>query len=355
VSLAYDIIPVTVVTGFLGSGKSTLLADVLKGEAARDTAVLVNEFGEVGLDHLLIGEVEARTVLLDNGCVCCAIRGELKDALATLFSQRARGEVPPFSRVVLETTGLATPAPIVATLLGDRIVSSHYSIGAIVTVVDALNAGQQHARHPEWLAQVAAADRLLISKADLAGDVRTDTLERTLAQLNPAARIARRTQRDDASLVLDPAANAHDFADFVRRANVRETNAGGDPNPLARLALHREHLSAITSFCIDFDEPLDWPVFTLWFTMLLNRHGDNILRVKGLLALAGATQPVVVHAVHHLVHPVLHLDAWPDARPDGAKHSRLVFIAEGLDGDAVRASYRRFRRHLLPHTAETVD
>ena len=150
-SLAYDVIPVTIVTGFLGSGKSTLLADVLKGEAARDTAVLVNEFGEVGLDHLLIGEVDAQTVLLDNGCVCCAIRGELKDALAALFSRRARGEVPPFSRVVLETTGLATPAPIVATLLGDRIVSSHYSIAAIVTVVDAVNAGQQRMRHPVGL------------------------------------------------------------------------------------------------------------------------------------------------------------------------------------------------------------
>src|ERR1700712_785124 len=113
-SLAYDIVPVTLVTGFLGSGKSTLLADVLKGDAARDTAVLVNEFGAVGLDHLLMGEVNAQTVLLDNGCICCSIRGELKDALADLFSRRARGDVPPFSRVILETTGLATPAPVVA-------------------------------------------------------------------------------------------------------------------------------------------------------------------------------------------------------------------------------------------------
>ncbi|MDR5781653.1 GTP-binding protein [Caballeronia sp. LZ065] len=351
-SLAYDVIPVTIVTGFLGSGKSTLLADVLKGDAARDTAVLVNEFGEVGLDHLLIGEVEAQTVLLDNGCICCAIRGELKDALATLFSRRARGEVPPFSRVVLETTGLATPAPIVATLLGDRIVSSHYSIGAIVTVVDALNAAQQQARHPEWLAQVAAADRLLISKADLAEDAAAiDALELMLAQLNPAARITRRTQRDDASLVIDVVANAHEFADFVRRSGSRDAQAIGNARPLASLNAHRGKLSGIESFCIDFDEPLDWPVFTLWFTMLLNRHGDNILRVKGLLALEGAPQPVVVHAVHHLVYPVLHLDAWPD----GARHSRLVFIAEHLDGNAVRDSYRRFSRHLHPHTAESVD
>ena len=166
-SPGYDILPVTLVTGFLGSGKSTLLADVLHGDAAKDTAVLINEFGEVGLDHLLVGEVDARTVLLDNGCVCCSIRGELKEALATLFSQRARGDLPPFSRVVLETTGLATPAPIVATLLADPVIRSHYALNATVTVVDALNAAQQRARHPEWLAQVSAADRLLISKSDL--------------------------------------------------------------------------------------------------------------------------------------------------------------------------------------------
>ncbi|WP_250537232.1 GTP-binding protein [Caballeronia sp. AZ10_KS36] len=352
-SLAYDVIPVTIVTGFLGSGKSTLLADVLKGDAARDTAVLVNEFGEVGLDHLLMGEVEqAQTVLLDNGCVCCAIRGELKDALAHLFSQRARGEVPPFTRVVLETTGLATPAPIVATLLGDRIVSSHYSISAIVTVVDALNAPHQREHHPEWTAQVAAADRIVISKADLADAETLDALELMLTALNPAARVARRTRADDASIVLDAAANAHDFTAFVQRARPPSSAERNAANPLARLnavPAHREALGSLSAFAIEFDEPIDWPLFTLWLTMLLNRHGDTILRVKGLLALAGVAQPVVLHAVHHLVHPVLHLDAWPDATP----RSRLVFIAQGLGRDAVEQSYRRFCRHL--QTVETVD
>jgi G3E family GTPase len=354
-SLAYDVIPVTIVTGFLGSGKSTLLADVLKGDAARDTAVLVNEFGEVGLDHLLIGEVDAQTVLLDNGCVCCAIRGELKEALATLFSQRARGEVPPFSRVVLETTGLATPAPIVATLLGDRVVSSHYSIGAIVTVVDAVNADQQRARHPEWLAQVTAADRIVVSKADLAGDATLDVLERTLSQLNPAAGITRRTCADDASVVLEPAANAHEFGDFVRRTGMTTLKPRHGDSLLAGLnatPAHRQGLAALEAFCIWFDEPLDWPVFTLWLTLLLNRHGDNILRVKGILALAGADQPVVLHAVHHLVHPVLHLDAWPGAGKHEAPRSRLVIIAQGLTRDAVAASYRRLCRHL--QTAEAL-
>jgi G3E family GTPase len=349
---------VTIVTGFLGSGKSTLLADVLKGDAARDTAVLVNELGAVGLDHLLIGEVEAQAVLLDNGCICCAMRGELKDALASLFSQRSRGEVPPFSRVVLETTGLATPAPIVATLLGDRVVSSHYSIGAIVTVVDALNAQHQQATHPEWLAQVTAADRILVSKTDLADEVTLDTLERSLAQLNPAARIARRTRADDASVVLDPAANALDFADLVRRAGTRGSNAHAHVQPLARLdatPAHRAGLASLDAFCMEFDEPIEWAVFVLWLTMLLNRHGDRILRVKGVLALAGATRPVVLHAVHHLVHPVLHLDAWPNALgsdgPRARPPSRLVIIAQGLARNTVIDSYRRFCRHL--HIAES--
>lgn len=355
-SLAYDVIPVTIVTGFLGSGKSTLLADVLKGEAARDTAVLVNEFGEVGLDHLLIGEVDAQTVLLDNGCVCCAIRGELKDALAALFSRRARGEVPPFSRVVLETTGLATPAPIVATLLGDRIVSSHYSIGAIVTVVDAVNARRQHAQYPEWLAQVTAADRIVVSKGDLAGDAALEALERTLAQLNPAASIARRTHDDDASILLNLAANPHDFGEFVRRTGTQASTPRETGNPLARLSAtpaHRAGLAALEAFCLEFDEPLDWPVFTLWLTMLLNRHGDKILRIKGMLALAGATQPVVLHAVHHLVHPVLHLDAWPEDDDRSAQRSRIVFIAQGLAREAVAQSYRRFCQHL--QTAEAIN
>jgi len=362
-SLAYDVIPVTIVTGFLGSGKSTLLADVLKGDAARDTALLVNEFGEVGLDHLLIGEVETETVLLDNGCVCCAIRGELKDALASLFSRRVRGEVPPFSRLVLETTGVATPAPIVATLLGDRVVSSHYSISAIVTVVDSVHAVRQRAQYPEWLAQVTAADRIIISKTDLVDENALDTLHESLTRLNPAAHIAHRTRADGAAVVLAPATNAHDFADFVRRTGMHDARTAKDDaaalaNPLARLdatATHHDGFASLDAFCMEFEEPVDWAVFTLWFTLLLSRHGDSIPRVKGLLALAGATRPVVLHAVHHLVHPVLHLDAWPGSihdDPADMHKSRLVFIVQGLSRDAVVDSYRRFRRHL--HTAETI-
>ncbi|HEY1998343.1 GTP-binding protein [Paraburkholderia sp.] len=358
-SLSDDILPVTLVTGFLGSGKSTLLADVLHGEAAQTTAVLVNEFGAVGLDHLLVGEVNAQTVLLDNGCVCCSIRGELRDALATLFSQRSRGELPPFSRVVIETTGLATPAPIIATLLADPVVRNHYALNATITVVDAVNAMSQSARHPEWLAQVAAADRLLISKADLADEAGVAALADRLAMLNPAASVIVRDREDSAGLLdrLFASASTHDLmrrlgnaTEGLSRSVAPPSAHGGDDDryrPWSNAArsplTHRSATQPdINAFCIQIDEPLDWQVFTLWFTMLLNRHGDKILRVKGLLCIEGSNQPAVLHAVQHLVHPVLHLDAWPD----GKMHSRLVFITEGLASERVEASYMRFRQHL---------
>ena len=349
-SLAYDILPLTLVTGFLGSGKSTLLADVLQGDAARDTAVLVNEFGDVGLDHLLIGEVDARTVLLDNGCVCCSIRGELKEALATLFSQRARGEVPPFTRVVLETTGLATPAPIIATLLADPVIRSHYALNATVTVVDAVNAAQQHARYPEWLAQVTAADRLLISKPDLVDEAHLIELAGTLAMLNPAAQILTRGDVATAQgigshagrALLDLLFASASSLDVIGRLGRAERLARDGSGPLAHRGERAEETAVIESFCMRIDAPIDWQMFTIWFTMLLNRHGDKILRVKGLLCIAGSDQPAVLHAVQHLVHPVLHLDAWPDE----ARESRLVFITEGLRRDAIEASYARFRHHL---------
>lgn len=360
-SLAYDILPLTLVTGFLGSGKSTLLADVLRGDAGRDTAVLVNEFGDVGLDHLLIGEVDARTVLLDNGCVCCSIRGELKDALATLFSQRARGEVPPFTRVVLETTGLATPAPIIATLLADPLIRSHYALNATITVVDAVNAAAQQARHPEWLAQVTAADRLLISKPDLVDDIHITELAASLAALNPAAEIlirrdvssAKGINKHTGRALLDmlfASASSIDLIGRLGRALRLANQENEDPTTNGPLAHRGERYStsaaSIQSFCMQIDAPIDWQVFTLWFTMLLNRHGDKILRVKGLLSIAGSDQPAVLHAVQHLVHPVLHLDAWPSASSDPGRRSQLVFITEGLSRDAIETSYARFQHHL---------
>lgn len=344
-SLAYDVIPITLVTGFLGSGKSTLLADLLEGDAARDTAVLVNEFGEVGLDHLLVGAIDAQTVLLDSGCLCCAVRGELQEALASLFSRRARGEVPSFSRVILETSGLATPAPVIATLLGDPIVHNHFRMAGTLTVVDAVNHEWQRVEHPEWMAQVCAADRLLIGKADLVDPLRVDALTETLAELNPAANVIvkqRVTDADAMRAILFEPADVQDMIRNLGRAS-RDTLASRSQRPYA----HREGLvdAHVSSFCLTFDEPLDWEVFTLWFTMLLNRHGDHILRVKGVLWVIGSDKPAVIHAIRHLVHPVLHPEH-AGSMTAAPRISQLVFIAEGLSHDALLASYRRFQQHL---------
>jgi G3E family GTPase len=346
VALAYDVIPITLVTGFLGSGKSTLLADLLEGEASRDCAVLVNEFGEVPLDHLLVGAIDAQTVLLANGCLCCAMRGELKDALATLFSRRARSELPPFSRVVIETSGLATPAPIAATLLGDPILRSHYVLAGTLSVVDAFNFAWQREQHPEWLAQVSAADRLLITKADLVDEARVEQLSTTLAELNPAASVDVRRASTNMDALRAALFEPGDVHNMIRRMGhaARVVASSGSLEP----DTHRKALDAsgIASFCLTFDEPVDWEVFTLWFTMLLNRHGDRILRVKGLLWLAGADRPAVIHAIQHLVHPILHPDNVAPISAD-QRISRLVFIASDLTAEAVQRSYYRFQRHLV--------
>lgn len=344
-SVAYDVIPVTLVTGFLGSGKSTLLADLLQGDAARDTAVLVNEFGEVGLDHLLVGAIDAQTILLDNGCLCCAVRGELREALATLFSRRARGEVPAFSRVVLETSGLATPAPIVATLLGDPIIRSHFVIAGILTVVDAANFEWQQRDHPEWLNQVSAADRLLVGKADLVDQERMEDLLAMLAELNPTASIVVKRTGIDADVLRASLFESGDVQNMIR--NIGKATRSTAPSRSQASYKHREGLMAshVTSFCMTFDAPLDWEVFTLWLTMLLNRHGNSILRVKGLLWIRGSARPAVLHAIRHIVYPVLHPQN-VDVDWTGDKKSQLVFIAEGLELDRLVASYRRFQHQL---------
>ena len=328
-------IPVTVLTGFLGSGKTTLLKRLLESPRLSKVAVIVNEFGEIGLDHLLVRRVDESTVILKSGCICCTVRGDLIDSLKDLLSQRERRRIPQFDRVAVETTGLADPVPIAYTLANDPVLKHHFRLGGIVSTVDAVNGLGSLRRHPETVKQAATADRLVVTKTDLAKPAAIGRLEARLTRLNPAAPIveagAFRAEMLLAADLHDPKARSAE----VRRWFADEARHGADDHGHAS-----RHADDIRSFALVVDKPLDWAAFGLWLTMLLDAHGQDVLRVKGILNVAGSKTPVVINAVQHLVHPPIHLEAWPDRD----RRSRLVFIVKRLDEARLRASLAVFVR-----------
>jgi G3E family GTPase len=343
--VAGALIPVNLITGFLGSGKTTLLQRLLRSPELGTTAVLINEFGEVGLDHYLLQRVDEATVLLKSGCVCCTIRGDLRDSIRDLYDRRERGLVPPFERLVIETTGLADPAPIVATLTADPVLCRHFRLGSIVTVVDAVNGLSNLASFEESRRQAAVADRLVISKRDIADAGEIDRLRESLRRLNPTA-----VQLDPAG---DPVSAAHlltaDIDDSLAKSEEARQWLAAEEHVLAGHdddGGHRHshdinrHGDDIAAFSVRLEEPLQWSAFAVWLTMLLNRHGQAILRVKGLLHVAGVPTPVVIHGVQHTIHPPTHLTAWPE----GVRQTRLIVIAKGMDGARVEASLAAFNR-----------
>ena len=331
-------IPVNVITGFLGSGKTTLLRDILARPEFADTAVIVNEFGEVGLDHVLLEEVEEGVLLLDSGCLCCTIRTDLQETLKSLDEKAARGAIPRFSRVVVETTGLADPTPIVSTIAAEPVIRNHFRIGNIVCTVDALAGLSTLANQPEASKQVSVADRLLITKCDLAAPETIAKLEAALHGLNPVAE----TRRSE----------GHDFdATFLFREELgdAERRAGEVARWLAKAdALDRHHIadSDTNTFVLRYSDPIDWTAFGVWLTMLLHCHGERVLRVKGMLNVRESVSPVVIHGVQHVMHPPMHLERWPDAD----RSSRIIFITRGIEEAAIRASLTRFLSTLAPQT-----
>ncbi|APZ43762.1 CobW family GTP-binding protein [Acidihalobacter ferrooxydans] len=343
--IAFDVVPVNVVTGFLGSGKTTLLKRLLASEAFGDTAVLVNEFGDVGLDHQLLQGVAADAVLLPSGCLCCSIRGELATALRELYSRRQRGEIPAFRRVVLETTGLADPGPIVSTLLADQVIKHHFRLGAITTTVDACNAMMAHLQQPEWIRQVAAADRLIITKTDIAEPAQLHWLDDYLAQVNPAAEVVRADVLETAAdYVLDQGIFQNGGVDEIRRWTRAiwmpraEGRAHESPRTLTGRLPADAHLRSVESFSLVLDRAIDWSAFAVWLSMLLHCHGNAVLRVKGILNVTGSETPVVLHGVQHMIHPPNHLERWPD----DDRRTRIVFITRGIDKALIERSLEIF-------------
>jgi G3E family GTPase len=321
--------PINIVTGFLGSGKTTLLQRLLRAPLLDDVVVLVNEFGEVGLDHQLLQAVAESTLLLENGCLCCAVRGDLQQALRGLLSRRMRGDIPFFRRVVIETSGLADPVPIAYTLLAEPVIRHHFRLSAILTTVDAVNATAQLDTHAEAVKQIAVADRIILTKTDLAEPAAVRVLRARITGLNRSAPVLDTGEigADGALLLVD---DIYDAAGKAREIS-RWLDAG------APAAAH-DHTDDVQSFCLTFDRPLDWTAFGVWATLMLHRHGAEVLRLKGVLNVAGVATPVLINGVQHIVHPPSHLDAWPDAD----RRSRLIFIVRGLARQRVERSLAAF-------------
>ena len=334
-------LPVNVLTGFLGSGKTTLLNRLLRDPLFGNCAVLINEFGAIGIDHHLVDRIDGDTVLLQSGCICCTIRGDLASALRDLYGRREQGLIPPFTRVVIETTGLADPVPVVSTLMYDRVLRHHFRIGNVIATIDALNAGDNLKRYPECLKQAVLADRLVVTKLDLAAAADAAQLMDQLQTINPTAYLVR---TDAASVnarlllgddVFDMASKSKEVVHWLQAANQRQFMAlGRHVADNANVNTHRD----MEAFGLSLPDAVDWTVFGVWLSLLLHAHGDRVLRVKGLLNVQGADTPVVIHGVQQLVYPPTHLDRWPDED----RQSRLVFIVRGLEPSAIHASLHAY-------------
>jgi G3E family GTPase len=331
---------VHILTGYLGSGKTTLLNRLLRDPALADAAVIVNEFGAVGIDHALVDASTDGVVLLSSGCLCCTVRSDLLATLSELTARRRAGAIPPFQRVVIETTGLADPAPILQALMSDYAAVSEYRIGRVITVVDALHGSRTLDERFEAVRQAAVADRIVISKTDLAEAGVVARLQARLAALNPLAEQIVSVQGDAASDRLLEGA-AFDLA--TKSADVRRwvDDAGDDGTPDAHAHDHHHHHDdRIRAHCLAWSQPQPWDRIAAGLDRLVVDHGEQLLRVKGLVNVAGQDEPVVVQGVRNLFHPPSTLERWPDED----RRTRLVFITEGLDRADIERSIERGAR-----------
>lgn len=332
-------IPTSIITGFLGSGKTTLLNHLVKQPGMESVALIINEFGEVGLDNLLVESSIENTLLLENGCICCSVRGDLVDTIGDLFTKARIGQIPEFSRILIETTGLANPVPIVNTIGSDRVVAERCRLDGVVTVVDGVQGETQAMSNPEAMVQIAQADVALISKADLIDERQADRIRRFVLDVNPGlevemmknGRIApeklfgRHRAQSDRYLTQDePDGDAeHDHGDRGHATHRHESSHGD-----------------VSTWSFVHEEPVDPERLFGWLKMIFSLHAPSMLRLKGLVRAIGEDHPLLVQAVGPIIDPVQRLSDWPSDN----RTTRLVFIVRQFPIEALRES---FERHVL--------
>ena len=351
-------IPVTVLTGFLGAGKTTLLNHLLRQPDMAGCAVLINEFGEVGVDHHLVEKVDEALVVLDSGCICCSVQGDLVRALKGLFMRALRRELKSLRRVLIETTGLADPAPVIHTLMSEPFIAERYRVDGVVTAVDVTHALGQLEADAEAVRQVAMADRLLLTKCDLADEAERREVAGHVARLNPSARqieVSAGAVAPDALFgcgLYDAAGKHPDVAAWLgeeaaaaasRQAPAwRKPGAGRGAPAAADGEIRARHDASVRSFVLCFDEPLPWYEFSDALGLMLQLYGGHILRLKGLLNVAGDPLPRVLQCVQHSLYPTVSLPAWPGMPPYDDRRSRLVFIVRHLAAEDIATLFGSF-------------
>lgn len=351
-------VPVSILTGFLGAGKTTLLNRLLKDPDLSDTAVIINEFGDVSIDHLLVEASSDGVIELSDGCLCCTVRGELVDTLADLMDRMQTGKIRPLKRVVIETTGLADPAPVLQSVIGNPIIAQNFRLDGVVTVVDAVNGLQTIANHEEALKQIAVADRIVISKTGLAETSERDALTARIRALNPRAPLidgdsaeAGRAELFDCGLY-DPSSKIADVGRWLQDEahHDHDHDHGHDHHDHDHHHDHghdhdhhhdvTRHGGDIRSFSIVHDRPIEPMALDMFIDLLRSAHGEKLLRMKAIVAVADRPdRPLVLHGVQNVFHTPERLAAWPDPND---RRTRMVLITKGLEEAFVRDLFDAF-------------
>ena len=328
-------IPVTVITGFLGSGKTTLLSSILKKKEMQKTAVIINEFGEIGLDHALIEHTDENIVELQSGCICCTIQGDLNKTLIDLFDKMMNGKVSSFNRILIETTGLANPVPIIHTLMSSIELIRIYSLDGVITVVDSINGEKTLDLHEESLKQLALAEKIILSKTDIVDKDEINSLIYRIKEINPVSQIV---FSKFGNIPLEEIFGLGAYDPYKKSADVKKWLAAEKYKDKKHHHHHdvNRHNENIRAFSMMSEKPVNMIAFSFFRDMITAALGANLLRMKGIINIAGEERPAVIHGVQHIFHPVQWLETWPD----NDRRTKLVFITQNIKKEQIEDFFR---------------